>query len=100
MFVNKSSGFRKTNQATRNSLAFADYIVEHGATVRQTAHAFSVSKSLVHKEIKENIELFGAELAERVRSVLDRNLNERARRGGLAYAAKVAMHHGKGKKYL
>ena len=31
-------------------IAVAKYIVEHGATVRQTAKEFGISKSTVHKD--------------------------------------------------
>lgn len=32
------------------AISIANYIVEHNATVRQTAKAFGVSKSTVHKD--------------------------------------------------
>lgn len=34
----------------------AIYIIEHNATVRQTAKQFGVSKSTVHKDVTERLE--------------------------------------------
>ena len=48
----------------------AYYIIEHKATVRQTAKAFNVSKSTAHKDV--------------TRKVLDVNKQERHIRGGMA----------------
>ena len=54
------------------------YIVESGATVRQTAKKFGVSKSTVHKDVTERL------VAARIRVVLDVNKAERHIRGGMA----------------
>ena len=58
----------------------AIYIIEHNATVRQTAKQFGVSKSTVHKDVTERLET----LARQARKVLDINKSERHIRGGLA----------------
>ncbi len=60
------------------------YIVESGATVRQTAKKFGVSKSTVHKDITERLIKINPMLAARTRIVLDLNKAERHIRGGLA----------------
>lgn len=65
-------------------IEIANYIVEHQATVRQTAKQFGVSKSTVHKDITERLEAMNHVLAEEVRKVLDINKSERHLRGGLA----------------
>ncbi len=62
----------------------ADYIVEHNATVRQTAKEFGVSKSTVHKDVSERLEDLNPALEKKVRKVLDVNKAERHIRGGLA----------------
>lgn len=45
------------------AIGIANYIIDHNATVRQTAKAFGVSKSTVHAEVtKQNVQkvrLFG-----------------------------------------
>ncbi|MGN0395688.1 MAG: sporulation transcriptional regulator SpoIIID [Coprococcus sp.] len=60
------------------------YIVESGATVRQTAKKFGVSKSTVHKDITERLIKVNPMLAARTRVVLDLNKAERHIRGGMA----------------
>ena len=37
------------------AIDIANYIIEHDATVRQTAKAFGVSKSTVHKDVTEKL---------------------------------------------
>lgn len=60
------------------------YIVESGATVRQTAKKFGVSKSTVHKDVTERLVKINPFLAVRIRVVLDVNKAERHIRGGMA----------------
>ena len=65
-------------------IAVAKYIVEHGATVRQTAKEFGISKSTVHKDVTARLTYISPALAKEVRSVLDVNKSERHIRGGQA----------------
>lgn len=65
-------------------LELADYILETGATVRQAAKKFRVSKSTVHKDITERLLEINPGLAAQVKAVLDNNKAERHIRGGLA----------------
>ena len=60
------------------------YIVESGATVRQTAKKFGVSKSTVHKDVTERLVKINPFLAARIRVVLDVNKAARHIRGGMA----------------
>ncbi len=60
------------------------YIMDSNATVRQTAKEFGVSKSTVHKDVSERLELINPSLAAEVRKVLDINKAERHIRGGMA----------------
>ena len=62
----------------------ATYIIEHNATVRQTAKQFGVSKSTVHKDVTERLVKINPFLAARIRVVLDVNKAERHIRGGMA----------------
>lgn len=66
------------------ALEIAYYIIEHRATVRQTAKAFGVSKSTIHKDVTDRLLLINPSLATQVRKVLDVNKSERHIRGGLA----------------
>lgn len=65
-------------------LSAADYIIEHQATVRETAKRFRISKSTVHKDVSERLLSLNPSIAAEVRLVLDRNKAERHIRGGEA----------------
>lgn len=69
-------------------LAEADYIIAHGATVRETAKHFSLGKSTVHKDITSRLKSIDLLRYEKAREVLGKNLAERALRGGSATAKK------------
>ena len=62
----------------------AEYLVATGSTVRGCSAHFCISKSTVHKDVSERLKYIDAELFERVRRVLDKNLSERHIRGGIA----------------
>ncbi|MCG8515277.1 MAG: sporulation transcriptional regulator SpoIIID [Halanaerobiales bacterium] len=62
----------------------AHYIYETKATVRQTAKIYGVSKSTIHKDVTERLLRIEAELAERVKQILEFNKAERHIRGGEA----------------
>jgi putative DeoR family transcriptional regulator (stage III sporulation protein D) len=66
------------------AVEIAYYIIEHKATVRQTAKQFGVSKSTVHKDVTDRLVQVNPVLAGQARSVLDVNKSERHIRGGLA----------------
>ena len=63
-------------------LEVANYIVESGATVRQAAKKFGISKSTVHKDMSERLRYIDPNVAEQVREVLQKNKDERHMRGG------------------
>jgi len=69
-------------------LQVAEYIVENGATVRDAAKIFKVSKSTVHKDVSERLTGINPTLAKEVRRVLDINKAERHIRGGQATCRK------------
>ena len=62
----------------------AVYMIETGATVRSAAKYFGISKSTVHKDISQRLQAYNPSLYEQVRHVLDRNMQERHIRGGIA----------------
>ena len=66
------------------AVEIGEYIIKEGATVRQTAVRFGVSKSTVHKDVSERLLLINPALAAEARKVLDVNKAERHIRGGLA----------------
>ena len=66
------------------AMEIAAYIVDHNATVRQTAKQFGISKSTVHKDVTERLTQVNPTLASEARKVLNQNKAERHIRGGLA----------------
>ena len=66
------------------AIGIANYIIDHNATVRQTAKAFGISKSTVHKDLTERLEVYNRPLYLQVKEVLNRNKAERHLRGGIA----------------
>ena len=63
------------------AVAIANYIIDHNATVRQTAKKFGISKS---KDMVDRLQHINPSLASQVRVVLDINKSERHIRGGMA----------------
>lgn len=66
------------------AVEIAHYIIDHNATVRQTAKEFGVSKSTIHKDVTERLRQINPQLAGEARKVLDLNKSERHIRGGMA----------------
>lgn len=81
------------------AVAIANYIIDHNATVRQTAKKFGISKSTVHKDVTDRLEYINPALAARARIVLNINKSERHIRGGMAtrekYQHRVAICAGR-----
>ena len=75
------------------AINIANYIIECNATVRQTAKAFGVSKSTVHKDVTDRLMQINPTLAKQARCVLDVNKSERRIRGGLATKEKYLHQH-------
>lgn len=65
-------------------LSIAEYTVNHQSTVRETAKKFGISKSTVHKDLRERLPQLNTSLSESVNKILDFNKSERHIRGGLA----------------
>ncbi len=66
------------------ALEIARYILDEGATVRQAASIFGVSKSTVHKDVTERLPKINPLVASMVKQVLETNKAERHIRGGKA----------------
>lgn len=73
------------------AITFAQYIIEHGATVRETAKEFHISKSTVHKDVTERLPKINSRLYKQVKLVLEKNKQERHIRGGMATKRKYAQ---------
>ena len=72
------------------AVVLAEYIVEHEATVRQTARVFHISKSTVHKDVAERLRNISPGLYAQAQAVLQQNKAQRHIRGGLATREKYA----------
>ena len=68
----------------------AEHILETGATVRACAGKFGVSKTTIHKDMRERLPGIDGELSGRVDAVLRQNLRERHLRGGEATRRKYS----------
>lgn len=73
-----------TTSKEERCVILGKYIVENNATVRATARQFGISKSTVHQDITEKLEKVNKQLHDEVKSVLDKNKQERHIRGGEA----------------
>ena len=72
-----------------------NYIAEHGATVRDAAKQFGVSKSTVHKDVTVELRAVNRALYDSVYEVLQKNKMERHLRGGEATRQKYQNGSGK-----
>jgi len=62
----------------------AKHILKTGATVRACAEAFGVSKTTIHKDMRERLPELNPAMASLVDRVLKKNREERHIRGGQA----------------
>ena len=60
----------------------AFYIIETKKTIREIAKEHKISKSTVHKDLRERLHLIDKEIFNGVDEILQNNLNERHLRGG------------------
>ena len=73
-----------TEAVEERARTLGEYIAEEGATVRQAAAKFGVSKSTVHKDVTVRLKYISPALYGQVREILDINKSERHIRGGMA----------------
>lgn len=62
----------------------AIYIIETNSTVRDVANVYRVSKSTVHKDLKERLRQINMELYNKVEMIFDEHIQIRHIRGGEA----------------
>lgn len=89
-----SEGFSLKEYIEERAIGIANYIIENNATVRQTAKAFGISKSTVHKDVTDRLMQINPTLARQARKVLNINKSERHIRGGLATREKYLHQRG------
>lgn len=66
----------------------AQYMLENKATVRETGKAFGRGKSTIHKDMREKLPEIDGTLATEVAKLLNFNLADRARRGGVVTSSR------------
>jgi len=81
-------------------MALGAYIIQNGATVRQTAHQFGISKSTVHKDVTEILRRVDHVMYMKVREILEINKQERHLRGGEATRRKYSQKKEKSENLL
>ncbi len=72
------------HNSTERPILIGRYIVKSGATVRNAAKIFGVSKSTVHKDVTDRLKGLSKSLWQDVQAVLQLNKQERHIRGGNA----------------
>ena len=70
--------------SNKRAIALGEYIADTGATVRQCAKKYGISKSTVHSDVTKRLGGIDKDLCAMVRCVLDKNKTERHLRGGEA----------------
>jgi putative DeoR family transcriptional regulator (stage III sporulation protein D) len=81
----------KTDSHNR-AIILGEYIAATGATVRQCAKEYGISKSTVHSDVTKRLGRIDRALSEKVRCVLDKNKTERHLRGGEATKRKYKQN--------
>lgn len=60
----------------------ADYIIKTKKTIRETAKVFKVSKSTVHKDLKERLYEIDIEKYQKIKQIMNNHLETRHIKGG------------------
>lgn len=73
---------------------FAIYIIDNNCTIRTCAKEFNISKSTVHNDLSHKLKGINKFLYIQVYRILNKNLQERSARGGLATKLKYLKQKG------
>lgn len=66
------------------AVELGEYILENKTTVRAAAKKFHISKSTVHKDVSDRLQMVNPQLYGEVRRILEINKAQRHIRGGIA----------------
>jgi len=78
-------------ELAQRCLLVADYLLARHATVRQAARAFGLSKSSVHKDMRQRLPLIAPQQAQEVAALLNYHKAVRHLRGGAATRRKFLL---------
>lgn len=70
------------NDITKRVIDEANYMIETGYTLRQIAKVFGVSKSTVHKDLKDRLKLIDKSLYIETQKILKYHMDIRHIKGG------------------
>lgn len=73
-----------SEQIEKRVIGEALYMVKTRKTLREIAKVFNVSKSTVHKDLKEKLKMIDSSLYNKVLEILNEHLKIRHIRGGLS----------------
>ena len=74
----------------KRCIEIGEYIKDTGATVRQAASVFGISKSTVHIDVTKRLHDIDKILYDEVKAVLEENKAQRHIRGGIATREKYS----------
>ena len=74
----------------KRCIEIGEYIKDTGATVRQAASVFGISKSTVHIDVTKRLHDIDIILYDEVKAVLEENKAQRHIRGGIATREKYS----------
>lgn len=74
----------------KRCIEIGEYIKDAGATVRQAASVFGISKSTVHIDVTKRLHDIDKILYDEVKAVLEENKAQRHIRGGIATREKYS----------
>lgn len=92
--MNLTRNMRVNQKIKRRVLDTAQYMLRTRATVRDAAKRFNVSKSTVHKDVTDRLEIINPELYVQVKKLLDYHFQIKHIRGGQAIKNKNMRKNG------
>lgn len=72
----------RDNHITMRAIRLANHIIETDETIRETAKRFNLSRSTVHKDLKERLPEISPILANRVEEIMENHKAIRHLKGG------------------
>lgn len=92
--MNLTRDMRVNQKIKRRVLDTAQYMLRTRTTVRDAAKRFNVSKSTVHKDVTDRLEIINPELYVQVKKLLDYHFQIKHIRGGQAIKNKNMRKNG------